>query len=134
MVNSPKHKILLDTHIALWILLDDSKLPGPIRKKLSDEEFCWIFHQVSLWEIQIKYDLNKLDLPKSPEKMFKKTISESGFIQKKIDDNAIFMLGKLPNHHRDPFDRLLIAHAIINNWQIATIDDKFELYPVRLLN
>lgn len=43
------------------------------------------------------------------------------------------MLGKLPNHHRDPFDRLLIAHGIVNNWKIATVDKKLENYPVKLL-
>lgn len=134
MVNKdPAHRILLDTHIALWMLLDDPRLPESIKDKLGNTDYCWFFHQVSLWEIQIKYNLKKILLPKPPEKLFKNVFIESGMIYRIIEDSAIIMVGKLPNHHRDPFDRLLIAHALVNNWQIATIDQKFDLYPVRLL-
>ena len=128
-----RKRILLDTHVALWLLLDDPKLPGAVRQALKDDEVVWVFHQVSLWEIQIKYDLKKLQLPRAPERVFPNAIRESGLVTGLMENEAIFMLGKLPAVHRDPFDRLLITHAIKNGWLIATVDEVFEQYPVQLL-
>ena len=125
-------KVLVDTHIALWLLTDDDKLPNLFRQKMLQEEHNWIFHQASIWEIQMKYDLGKLPLPTEPRKFLPKAIEKTGFIIEPIEYEAIFMLGRLPSIHRDPFDRLLISHAVINNWKIATVDSVFEKYPVKL--
>ena len=94
----------------------------------------WVFHQASLWEVQIKYDLGTLTLPKSPSDFLPGAVSETGFKHASIEDEGIFMLGRLPQIHRDPFDRLLNAHAILHGWEIATTDEVFRQYPVRLVS
>src|SRR5688572_25881805 len=110
--NNQMRTILLDTQIALWILTDSPRLPKHIRRAAGQDDFCWIFHQTSLWEIQIKYSLGKLPLPGPPENYLPEAIWQAGFEQSSIENEGIYFLGKLPNHHNDPFDRLLIAHAV----------------------
>src|SRR5690242_20399071 len=124
--------ILLDTQIALWVLGDSPRLPKHIRAAGAQEGFCWIFHQTSLWEIQIKYSLGKLPLPDRPESYLPNAIHEAGFQESLIENEAIYFLAKLPNHHSDPFDRLLIAHATLHAWEVATVDMQWQAYPIRI--
>ena len=124
--------VLLDTQIALWLLLDSPRVPKNIRNASSHEGFCWILHQVSIWEIQIKYLLGKLTLPERPERFLPEAIRDAGFQEARIETEGIYFLGKLPPHHRDPFDRLLIAHAMLSGWEVATVDRQWDKYPVRL--
>ena len=124
--------ILLDTQMALWILTDSPRLPKYMRTASEKEGYCWIFHQASLWEIQIKYSLGKLPLPRRPEDFLPAAIREAGFQKCSIEDDGIYLLSKLPSHHNDPFDRLLIAHAILGAWEVATTDQQWEAYPVRI--
>ena len=124
--------ILLDTQIALWILADSPRLPQHIRNAAGQEDFCWIFHQTSLWEIQIKYSLGKLPLPGSPENYLPDAIRHAGFQESSIENEGIYFLSKLPKHHYDPFDRLLIAHAIFRGWEAATADHQWDAYPLRI--
>ncbi|MDB4474661.1 type II toxin-antitoxin system VapC family toxin [Opitutaceae bacterium] len=123
-------KILLDTQIALWMWTDDSRLTSSHRKLLGETGHEFFYHQVSTWEIQIKFDLGKLPLPRPPSEVLPKWIAESGLRSKPIEDRAIFLLGNLPAIHRDPFDRLLIAHAVANGWSILTADETVKQYPV----
>ena len=127
-------KILLDTHIALWLLTDDPRISTKIKSLTHDISICWIFHQVSLWEIQIKYSLGKLELPSRPQQCMPKFITESGFDYHTISDEGIFMLEKLPAIHRDPFDRMLLAHAVAFGWEFCTADKLLHEYPVRMLS
>ena len=127
-----KH-ILLDTQVFLWMQLETDRLPRKIRSMMHTEEYHWHLSQVSVWEIQVKYDLGKLPLPKPPQEIIPKLISDSGLAYSPLKDEAIFMLGKLPPIHRDPFDRLLIATAIVEGWELATADDAIKAYPVRIL-
>lgn len=123
---------LIDTHIALWILLGDPRLnEADFFRRFSPNE-TFIFHQVSTWEVQIKYDLGKLQLPARPASFLRKAVADTGFIYEQVEDDGIFFLSKLPLIHRDPFDRLLIAHALSNGWTIITADQTFERYPVRV--
>ena len=124
--------VLLDTQIALWLLADSPRLPKYMREAAAQNGFCWIFHQVSLWEIQIKYSLGKLPLPGVPEKYLPNAIRNAGFEESPIENEGIYFLDKLPEHHSDPFDRLLISHAMINGWEVATVDGQWEEYPVRI--
>ena len=125
-------RILLDTQIALWMLEGSSRLPDRYVSASSDPTIGWIFHQVSLWEIQIKYDLGKLKLSKPPSELFPAAIKTAGFFPEPIEDDGIFLLGRIPNVHRDPFDRLLVSHALLHGWEIATTDPIIRKYPVRL--
>ena len=98
------------------------------------EDVCWHLSQISVLEIQIKYDLGKLELPDTPQKFLPNLIRDSGLNFHTLENKAILMLGKLPQLHRDPFDRLLIASALVKGWEIATVDTIFDQYPVQIVN
>lgn len=124
---------LLDTSIALWLLLGSDKLPEKaFRDRFKPQVSRFVFHQASIWEIQIKYDLGKLPLPQRPGAWILEAVMKSGLQYERIDDGAIFYLGKLPQVHRDPFDRLLVAHALVNNWILISSDRLLEGYPVNV--
>lgn len=127
-------EILLDTHIFLWSQFESEKLPAGIKDLLQSEAARWHLSQVSLLEIQIKFGLGKLQLPFAPGRVLPNLIEEAGFIFHSLSNEAIFMLSKLPSAHRDPFDRLLIATALVGGWEIATVDRAFDDYPVRTLS
>lgn len=126
--------ILFDTHLLLWSQFQTEKLSPNIRSLLQDSKVRWQVSQISLWEIQVKYDLGKLPLPKPPSECFPEMIKASGLAYTTLQNEAIFMLGKLPKIHRDPFDHLLITTAIVNGWEIATVDTAIEQYPVRTVS
>lgn len=128
-----KESFLLDTQVALWLLIESSRLDEKeFRNRfLKNEDNILIFHQVSTWEIQIKYGLGKLPLPQRPAEFLLQAIKDSGFAYEKIDDSGIFMLDRLPPLHKDPFDRLLIAHAIVKGWTIISSDKIMLKYPVK---
>jgi len=124
---------LLDTHIALWIMLGDKRLePDAFKARFQTNHNQFIFHQTSLWEIQIKYDIGKLKLPRRPGHWIYEAVLKSGMRYERIEDGAIFALGKLPPLHRDPFDRLLIAHALTRKWTIITADQTLDEYPIEV--
>lgn len=123
---------LLDTRIALWIMCGDSKLEETKFRERYAKPSHFIFHQISTWEIQIKYSMGKLLLPQRPETFLLDAVHASGFEYRAIEDDAIFFLGKLPPLHRDPFDRLLIAHASINGWTLLTRDKAIDDYPIKV--
>ncbi len=123
--------ILLDTHIFLWMQFEPSKLSPNLSSLLQSQDARWHLSQISVLEIQIKHQIGKLHLPSPPAQCLPDLIKNSKLAFHPISDEAIFMLGKLPSIHRDPFDRLLISTALVEGWEIATVDDQFESYPVR---
>ena len=125
--------ILLDTHIFLWMHHEPEKLSAKVRTLLKDKEVRWSISQISVWEIQVKYDTGKLSLPAPPGACIPDLIHQSGLAYQVLQDNAVFMLGKLPMLHRDPFDRLLIATCIVNGWTLATQDEQIHKYSVLTL-
>jgi PIN domain nuclease of toxin-antitoxin system len=124
--------VLLDTQIFLWMQFETGKLPARLKEAMGEENIRWHLSRVSIWEVQIKYDLKKLSLPSSPGSLIPRLIRDSGLALAPLDNDAIFMLGKLPPVHRDPFDRLLVATALVNGWEIATADAVLEEYPVKI--
>ncbi len=126
--------ILLDTHVLLWSQFETSRLSSDLTRLLRSGDIRWHVSQVSVLEIQIKYDTGKLKLPERPSEMIPQILERAGFAFTEISNEAIFMLGKLPDHHRDPFDRLIIATALVNGWEISTVDEVFDRYPVRVVS
>jgi PIN domain nuclease of toxin-antitoxin system len=124
--------VLLDTQIVLWAGTDDPALPAGFRRALQSEPNHYLLHQASIWETQIKFDLGKLSLPEPPEVFMREAVTELGLEKRQIEDEALYLLGKLPHIHRDPFDRLLIAHAMLHGWEVMTVDDVVQQYPVKL--
>ena len=126
--------LLLDTNIFLWSQFAPSNLSPKLAALFAAEDVCWHLSQISVLEIQIKYDLGKLELPDPPQKFLPNLIQDSGLNFHPLENKAIYMLGKLPHLHRDPFDRLLIASALVKGWEIATVDPVFDQYPVQIVN
>lgn len=103
--------LLLDTHILLWWLADDPKLPLWMRPHLAAPETPCYVSAASLWEIGIKRQLGKLDAPDS----LMAIIAEEGFRRLNITFEHAEAAASLPLHHRDPFDRMLVAQAVIES-------------------
>jgi PIN domain nuclease of toxin-antitoxin system len=87
----------------------------------------------SLWEIAIKVSLNKLSLPGSFEQLFPDSVPESGLALLPIEPSHLVAVSKLPFHHRDPFDRLMIAQAQVHDLTLITCDPQFHAYGVPLM-
>ena len=127
-------RILLDTHIFLWMQFESEKLSKNLGELLKRGDVSWYLSQVSVLEIQIKYNLGKLPLPTAPGEWLQQLIKDSGLEFRALSNEATFMLGKLPDLHRDPFDRLLISTALTEGWEIATVDEQLQHYPVRTVS
>lgn len=126
-------RILLDTHIFLWMQFESERLSDNLSRLLKREDIRWYLSQVSILEIQIKHSLGKLPLPEAPGEWLPGVVEKSGLEFRLLGNEAIFMLGKLPDLHRDPFDRLLISTALTEGLEIATVDQQVQRYPVRTL-
>ncbi len=122
-------KIILDTHTFLWFVNDSPELSNSAAELIESDVDLWI-SIASLWEISIKVNLNKLDLPDDFDRFIPHQIAINGIEILPINLQHLIALTKLPLHHRDPFDRILIAQAIAENVPIISIDKKFDLYGV----
>jgi PIN domain nuclease of toxin-antitoxin system len=123
---------LLDTSVLLWWLGDPTEIPTPLLDELKEVESVVWFSQVSLLEIQIKVGIGKLQLD-FPVNQVPKLADRSGLTALPLSNDAIFTLPKLPDVHRDPFDRLLVCEAIQGGVPLVTPDEVLCRYPVRVL-
>lgn len=123
---------LLDTHALIWFLNGDKKLSADARKAIESDDASNFVSIVSVWEIAIKISLDRLDL-KAPFSKIGEEIADNNFQILPITFQDTLILSSLPFHHRYPFDRLLIAQAMNNNFRIITKDDYFENYKIILL-
>ena len=126
-------KLLLDTHIFLWFIMGSSNLSVHARKLIEDVANQKFLSVVSLWEIAIKSSLGKLILSAPFETLIPQQLSLNGFELLNIEVNHTAVVATLPFHHRDPFDRLLIAQAMVEKIPIVSIDAAFDAYPVTRL-
>jgi len=109
------------------------RLSQPTRALLQDSENQLFLSAASSWEIAIKYALGKLPLPLPPVEYVLSRMETSGTLPLPIQHSHALYAGSLPRHHADPFDRLLIAQAQLENLGILTADRQFEAYEVELL-
>jgi len=120
--------VLLDTHTFLWWCEDAGNLSKKARRIISKED-C-LLSLASLWEISIKVSLGKLKLPGGFDRYVPEQMALNGFTQLAIGFRHIAGCGRLPWHHRDPFDRLLIAQAIEEEVAVVSRDAVFEQYGI----
>lgn len=120
---------LLDTHTLLWWLDNNPTLSQSAREVIANPNNLILVSAVSAWEISIKKAIGKLEAPSDLPSAIKRNRFEPLPIL--IQDGL--EAGALPNHHKDPFDRMLIAQALSNKLTVITRDDKFEQYKVFLL-
>lgn len=121
---------LLDTNIFLWSLNDDRRLKHNIRKILKDPLNEIYVSVASGWEISVKHRLGKLPLKTTLLECFRK----STFKVLNINLEHILQLDKLPSHHKDPFDRILISQAKVENLTLITSDQKFRKYRLSIIS
>jgi PIN domain nuclease of toxin-antitoxin system len=116
-------KILLDTHIFLWLISGDRRLS-------TDSDNAVYLSVISVWESSIKYQLGKLPLPEPPEIYLPKQRDLHQIDSLAIDERSVIQLAKLLLLHRDPFDRMLVCQALENGLTIATVDGAVRTYSV----
>lgn len=126
-------KLLLDTHIFLWFISGDKRLPDAWKKSIRDPNNKVYLSVVSLWEVIIKYQLGKLPLPKPPESYLPAQRARHLIDSLPVTETSVIQLVKLPAHHRDPFDRLLICQALEHDMTLVTVDRAIRAYPVKVL-
>jgi PIN domain nuclease of toxin-antitoxin system len=126
-------RILVDTHVFLWDLLDDRRSSRKAKEILSSDEHQLYFSLVSLWEIAIKMKTGKLNAVGSTVSYIRDEMAEYRMELLPLRYEHILELERLPLHHSEPFDRLLIAQAIAESLPILTHDAKFPAYPVKLI-
>lgn len=124
---------LLDTNAFLWWVTNDKKLSSAANTIISNPQNEIFFSIVSGWEIVIKAQIGKLPLPESPEIYIPSRLSYYDFKTLSINMKDVLQTWRLELHHKDPFDRLLIAQSQINNLPIITADNKFDLYNVSII-
>jgi PIN domain nuclease of toxin-antitoxin system len=125
--------MLLDTHTFLWYVDSDAQLSAHARSVIQDPGNEVLVSVASLWEIAVKASLGKLSLAAPYEVLMPYVLTITGFKLLDISLRHLVMLGDLPMHHRDPFDRLLIAQAASDYLPTLTRDPQFALYPVTII-
>jgi PIN domain nuclease of toxin-antitoxin system len=126
-------KLLLDTHVVLWSATAPDRLSAAARACIEDGENDVYVSAVVAWEIAIKQAIGKLDLPQPAEAWLPRVIDKSGFESLDVSVEAALRVRALPWHHRDPFDRLLVAQALATGCTLITQDDALTAYGVPLI-
>jgi PIN domain nuclease of toxin-antitoxin system len=125
--------LILDTHSFLWFINGNAELSSNARALIEKAEHRKLISKASLWEIAIKMSLGKLSLPAPFGDFIPNHIEPNGFEVLDIRLPHFAAVSVLPFHHRDPFDRLLIAQAIIEDSPIVSKDEQFDAYAITRL-
>ena len=126
-------KVLLDTHVFLWWVADSSELSPRAREVISDGESQLFLSAASGWEIAIKTRLGKLRLPDHLEAFISEQLAANVIEVLPVSMHHALHTYTLPDHHRDPFDRMLVAQAKLENLPILTADQQIASYPVQVI-
>ena len=126
-------RLLLDTHVWLWWMLDSPRLSDATRSLVLDPGATVYFSAASAWEIAIKYATGKLALPAPPSTYIPSRAEGGEFRIIDIRLEHALAVGSLPRHHDDPFDRLLLAQTIVEGFRFVTADRRLASYDVDLI-
>jgi PIN domain nuclease of toxin-antitoxin system len=122
-------KIIIDTHIFLWVLADPKHIDKGRRAEIETLSNIVYVSSISIAEIMIKSSIGKLNCDFNPVEMAQR----SGFEILDFNGEDALLLKNMPFHHKDPFDRMLIAQSIANNYAIITDDKKFKNYDCKII-
>jgi PIN domain nuclease of toxin-antitoxin system len=123
-----KHRLLLDSHILLWWLGEHRRLSARARKTISEAEFVYV-SAISAWELAIKAAIGKLKAPDDLEAQ----MYASRFVPLPVTVAHAIAAGKLPRHHGDPFDRMLVAQASLESLTLLTSNSRLTAYDVQIM-
>jgi len=115
--------LLLDSHIILWWLADDPRLSAKARRQIARADDAYV-SAATTWELALKASLGKLRMPEG----FVETVEAEGFLHLPVQPGHAMAVGSLPWHHRDPFDRLLVAQARVEGLRLITADRRLAKY------
>ena len=121
-------RLLLDTHVLLWWLAESPKLPKTIKARIAEAEIVYV-SAASVWEMAIKAAIGKLDAPDDLEEQ----LPQHRFEQLPVSVSHALAVAKLPHHHADPFDRMLVAQASFESLTLVTADPQLAVYGVPVL-
>jgi PIN domain nuclease of toxin-antitoxin system len=121
-------RLLVDTHAALWLLGEDKRLSSTADQMLTDTSNEVLLSAAVVWEVAIKRSLGKLDAPDG----FAGMLLDVGAMPLAVSVDHASAVRSLPWHHRDPFDRLLVAQAVLENAVLLSGDDRLRAYDVRV--
>jgi PIN domain nuclease of toxin-antitoxin system len=122
---------LLDTHVLLWWLIDDARLPKKIRNIIADADNELYFSAAGCWEIAIKAQLGKISLPGRPDRFLSDQLAANGIKSLPVQSSHALHVFNLPAHHRDPFDRMIVSQSQLEDMPIITSDALISLYEVK---
>lgn len=126
-------RVLIDTNIFLWFIAGSDRLSDSARRTIADIENELLLSVASLWEIAIKSSLGKLELLRPFDQLIPEQLEINEIDVLPIELSHLSRIINLPLHHRDPFDRLIIAQSIVENLPIITSDAKFQQYSVQVI-
>ena len=126
-------KLLLDTHAFLWFIWADPRLSKSARQAIEHQSSHCMLSTASLWEICVKVSLGKLQVIQPFEKLVEEHVTANGIQLLSTTASHLDVLVHLPLHHRDPFDRLLIAQTLSEDAVLVSKDSKFAAYSLELL-
>ncbi|MGC2108682.1 MAG: type II toxin-antitoxin system VapC family toxin [Candidatus Korobacteraceae bacterium] len=126
-------KVLFDTHAYLWAVTEDRRLSPAARKIFTAADNDILLSVASLWEILVKAENGKLPFPSPVSPYIRAQLKRTSTAVLPILLPHVLQLEKLPSHHRDPFDRIILAQAIEEDIPLVSVDKKFHLYPVEVL-
>lgn len=126
-------RFLLDTHAFLWWITDDIQMPAQVREIISDEGNELFLSVASCWEIAIKAQLGKLQIAENPETYIPDQMQRNAIQGLPIQTSHALHVFNLPYHHRDPFDRMLVSQAQLENLPIITSDSLIAQYNIQTI-
>jgi PIN domain nuclease of toxin-antitoxin system len=129
----PGVRLLLDTCTFIWLSAAPERLSDAAREALDSDANDLFLSHVSIWEIHLKHLAQKLTLPQKPRLWISRQLAARGLSDWPIDLETIHGASDLPNHHKDPFDRMLVAQADVHGFQIVTPDAAFQKYRAKLI-
>ncbi|MCC6525035.1 MAG: type II toxin-antitoxin system VapC family toxin [Polyangiaceae bacterium] len=126
-------KLLLDTCAAIWLAAGDARLSATARAAFRDADNTVALSAASAWEIAVKHRLGRLPLPEPPDAFVRRLRETHAIDSLPIDELSALGASRLPDIHRDPFDRIIVCQAIAHGFVLVTDDAAIRQYPVRTL-
>jgi PIN domain nuclease of toxin-antitoxin system len=127
-------KLLLDTHVWLWMQTAPTRIRPDVLELIADTRNPVWLSAASAWEISIKYSMGRLPLPVPPSDYVPSRMARSGTSGLPVEHRHALHVAGLPAHHRDPFDRLLVAQAQLEGAVLVTADAQLDAYDVQRLS